>query len=333
MANESGGKKRSRLGYGSTYQKESRETGGTKKGAIDSVLGGQVWKITPDKGEKPQNPCLWMQAGVVDFKSCNNYYDCTSCKYDQGMAMQVAKGKRISWQQAMAKRPSMERLCRHTLTERIGTRVCAYDYQCKTCDFDQFFEDVLTPKTMSHPHAVHRVKGFSVPEDYYFHEGHAWARIESGGSLRVGLDDFALKVLGRADALDLPLMGNELNPGKPGWGLKRKDNLADVLAPVGGVILEVNDDIRKRPELANDEPYGQGWLFLLHTPDIKKSVKDLMVNTASFDWINQEVEGLEAMVESVAGPLAADGGFMTEDVYGNVPQIGWENLTKRFLKT
>ena len=96
--------------------------------------------------------------------------------------------------------------------------------------------------------------------------------------------------------------------------------------------MEVNSAVREHPELANDEPYGDGWLFLLHTPDIKKSVKDLMTDTASFDWINKEVEKLEAMVESVAGPLAADGGFI-EDVFGNIPELGWANLTKAFLKT
>ena len=97
--------------------------------------------------------------------------------------------------------------------------------------------------------------------------------------------------------------------------------------------MEVNSDVRQHPQLANDEPYGGGWLFLLHTRDIKKSVKDLMTDADSFNWINAEVDKLEAMVEKVAGPLAADGGFIKEDVYGNIPEIGWGSLTKTFLKT
>ena len=215
-------KKRSQLGYGSIYRKSSVKKDKTSAAGIDTVLGGQVWKVTPDKDAQSKNPCLWMKAGVVEFKNCNNYYDCTSCKYDQGMMMQVKKGNRISWQHAMAKKTGLERACRHSLTQRIGKRVCAYDYQCRTCDFDQFFEDVLSPKTHSIPQTIQRIKGFNVPGDYYFHNGHTWATIESGGYIRIGLDDFALKVLGKADALDLPLMGKELNPDKPGWGLRRK---------------------------------------------------------------------------------------------------------------
>jgi glycine cleavage system H lipoate-binding protein len=300
---------------------------------IEAVLGGQVWKVKPDKKAKTANPCVWMQAGAVNFKNCNNFYDCTTCKYDVGMGRRVQQGEQISWQDAMRMRPAMDRICRHSLTHRIEKRACAYDYQCGTCDFDQFFEDVWTTKSKSTPFEMEHVKGFDVPLDYYFHNGHAWARIESGGYLRVGLDDFALKLLGKADALDLPLMGKELDQNSVGWGLKRGNNLADVLSPVDGVIVEVNAQVRENPEAANREPYGDGWLFMVRTPDIKGTVKNLMADTSSVDWMGTEVGRLEAMVEEVAGPLAADGGVFQEDIYGNLPQLGWKDLTHTFLKT
>ncbi|MFC1886672.1 hypothetical protein ACFLZM_06425, partial [Thermodesulfobacteriota bacterium] len=223
MAETTREKKRSRLGYGSSYRKGGRQDG-KDKNEIATVLGGQVWMVKPDKKAGTSNPCLWMQTGVTAFKNCNNFYDCTTCKYDVGMLQMVAKGKQISWQDAMRKRPDLDRVCRHSLTNRIARRTCAYDYQCATCDFDQFFEDVLSPRTRSLPGDMQSVKGFDVPMGYYFHNGHTWARIESGGQLRIGLDDFALKLLGKADALDLPLMGKELTIDKAGWGLKRKEN-------------------------------------------------------------------------------------------------------------
>ncbi|MCG6911810.1 MAG: glycine cleavage system protein H [Deltaproteobacteria bacterium] len=324
--------RRNRVGYGSTYTKGNGRDLGRGDG-ISTVLGGQVWKIKPDKKAREANPCLWMQAGVVAFKGCNNYYDCTSCKYDQGMCKQVNSGKQISWQNAMRRKPEMERICRHSLTKRIGNRVCAYDYQCASCDFDQYFEDVWSTKTKSLPGAFQQVKGFEVPKEYYFHNGHAWARIESGGNIRVGLDDFSLKLLGRADALDLPLMGKELDQGKVGWGLKRKDNLADVLSPIGGVIVEVNSQVREKPALANDEPYGDGWLFVVRNPNIKGAVKPLLTETDALSWMGQEVDTLEKMVEEAVGPLAADGGFFEEDIYGNARKLDWHNLTRTFLKT
>jgi len=332
MADKKQADRRSHVGMGSTYRKGSALDLASKQ-EIGSVMGGQVWLVKPDKKAKAANPCLWMQAGVVKFKNCDNYYDCTTCKYDHAMGQKAAKGKQMNWQQAMKLRPDMDRVCRHSLTNRIETRICAYDYECATCDFDQFFEDVWTTKSKSLPFEVQRVKGFDVPMGYYFHDGHAWARIESGGCIRIGLDDFALKVLGEADALDLPLMGKELDQGKIGWGLKRKDNCADVLSPIDGVIVEVNSEIREKPDMANREPYGGGWLFMVRTPDVKATIGKLMADQQSLTWMNREVSNLETMIEDVAGPLAADGGYLVNDIYGNLPDIGWNNLTKAFLKT
>ena len=332
MADKSKENRRSSVGFGSTYRQGKGKDLGSQQ-EIGSVVGGQVWLVKPDKKAKASNPCLWMQAGVVKFKNCDNYYDCTTCQYDHAMESKAAKGKQPTWQSAMRRLPDMDRVCRHSLTNRIDRRACAYDYQCGKCDFDQFFEDVWTTKSKSLPAEVQNVKGFDVPMGFYFHNGHAWARIESGGSIRIGLDDFALKVLGKADALDLPLMGKELDQGKAGWGLRRKDNQADVLSPIDGVIVEVNSQLREKPDIANREPYGNGWLFMVRTPDVKATMSQLMIDQSSLSWMNEEVANLEGMIEEVAGPLAADGGYLAEDIYGNLPDLGWKNLTSKFLKT
>jgi len=332
MTGKGNGNARSQIGYGSSYRRGSRSDMKQEAG-IGSVLGGQVWMIKPDKQAQADNPCLWMQAGVVKFKSCNNFYDCTTCKYDHAMQAKAEKGKQISWQDAMRRRPALERVCRHTLTQRISHRACAYDFRCEKCDFDQYFEDILSAKTKSDPTWMTTVKGFDVPRHYHFHNGHTWARIESGGFMRIGLDDFSLKVFGQADGFELPLMGKELNHGEIGWGLKRRDNLADVRAPINGVITEVNARVMEDPGLANREPYGDGWLFLVRTPDIKAAAKKLIGDTESVNWISGEVDVLEEMVTEVAGPLAADGGTFGPDIYGNLPGLDWRKLTQTFLKT
>ena len=286
-----------------------------------------------DKKRLSTNPCLWMQAGVVTSKTCSNFYDCNTCKYDEGMRNQAEKGKQLSWQDAMRRKPGLERVCRHTLTGRIEKRTCAYNYECSTCDFDQFFEDVWATKTGAQPQDMHNIKGFHVPSGFRFHRGHTWAHMESGGVIRVGMDDFSVKLLGKADAFDLPLMGKEISQGKVGWGLKRDANMADVLSPVGGVIVEVNSKLREKPAMASQEPYGAGWLFVIRNQDTKMPLQALMDDTLSLNWMAAEVGKLEGMIESVAGPLAADGGYIAEDIYGNLPALGWKNLTKTFLKT
>jgi len=99
------------------------------------------------------------------------------------------------------------------------------------------------------------------------------------------------------------------------------------------VIVEANAKLREKPVMANQEPYGEGWLFAVRNQDTKGTFKKLMDDTVSLDWMAAEVGRLESMIESVAGPLAADGGYIVEDIYGTLPALGWKNLTKTFLKT
>ena len=85
--------------------------------------------------------------------------------------------------------------------------------------------------------------------------------------------------------------------------------------------------------MINQDPYGDGWLFMVRTPNIKATMGKLLTEQSSLNWMNTEVKNLESMIEDVAGPLAADGGYLADDIYGNLPDLGWKNLTKTFLKT
>lgn len=296
--------------------------------SMENVKSNNIWKAAKDDND---HPCIWMQAGIAKKKSCNNFFDCTNCRYDASMNKMAKAGKHLSWQDALRNRDSRDRTCRHTLTGRTGTRICPMNYNCGRCDFDQCFEDTLGPKTGHSTMFMSSIKGFDMAGGYYYHGGHTWASIDSGGFIRIGLDDFSFKVLGGPDAFDLPLTGQELNRGRAGWGLKRKENLADILSPVSGVITEVNSRARKSPEVSKNDPYGNGWLFAVHNSDIKESVKDLMADSDSMEWLGQEVDLLENMIEKVAGPLSADGGLLVPDVFGNLPALGWNNLTNTFL--
>lgn len=278
-------------------------------------------------------PCIWMQSGVVSKKYCTSHYDCATCRYDAAMGAQAAAGRHLSWQDALRRKESFSRTCRHALTHRSAVRTCPLNYNCFKCEFDQLFEDTLSPGTGHASLEMMDVKGFKLPSDFYFHDGHTWATLENGGFIRVGMDDFAFKVLGQPDGFDLPLTGQELSSGIPGWGMRRGKHFADVRSPVDGVITAVNPAVYASPDLPGKTPYQDGWLFTVHNRDIKAAVKGLMGDASSQAWMDSEVTALEEMIEHVAGPLSADGGVLTRDVYGHLPGLGWENLTRIFLGT
>ena len=71
----------------------------------------------------------------------------------------------------------------------------------------------------------------------------------------------------------------------------------------------------------------------LHCANLRQDLKNLMIGDQASEFIDQEVDRLYDVIEETAGPLAADGGYLSDDIFGNMPQIGWQKLTREFLRT
>ncbi|MCK8600912.1 glycine cleavage system protein H [Desulfoferrobacter suflitae] len=300
------------------------------------------FKAVPNGEEK----CIWMEAGVIDYKLCNHYYNCHTCSFDRAMKETADKnalarlqglppsGKKASivpWQEKMKKRQGVERKCRHTLTGRAPDRLCPYDFECHSCQFDQVLEDGMELQLPYHVSNIPQVDGYRLPESHFFHLGHSWARVEAGGRIRIGLDDFSMKLFGPADNLELPLTGEQIKFSEVGMAFKRGGKTASVLAPISGVVTAVNYETVKDPTIVKQEPYNDGWLMVLDPVDMKKNLQDLLYGKESTEWLHAEHQKLVEMVSEV-GVTYADGGVI-EDVVGSLPDLDWNRLTRSFLRT
>jgi coenzyme F420-reducing hydrogenase delta subunit/glycine cleavage system H lipoate-binding protein/NAD-dependent dihydropyrimidine dehydrogenase PreA subunit/formylmethanofuran dehydrogenase subunit D len=177
------------------------------------------------------------------------------------------------------------------------------------------------------------VFGLKVPTSRYLHRGHTWLALETGGRVRLGMDDFSQKVLGPGDAIQVPLIGEEMRRDKATLALCRQGERAGVLAPVNGVIEAVNPNILKRPGLVHDDPYGEGWLMVVAPTNLQTDLDRLVSGEGSAPWIEEESMRLLAMLESEVGPTFQSGGTIIDDVYGQYPQLGWGRLIKEFLRS
>ena len=307
-------------------------------------------KTTSAKQSKNEtfSPCIWMQAGVVRKKHCRLRYECTACRYDrmlqrtadanQRMKAQgvLPTGKRaaiVSWREKLKEQPQWKRPCLHHMKQRIEFRACTNDYSCSDCDFDQYFNDQFTVFATVNPVDLVDVEGFKIPQGYYLHRGHSWIKIEEENAVRVGLDEFTLRLLGPFDSIEAPLIGKTLQQGRPDITLRRGDKTARLLSPVSGVVTAANIGLRQDGRVECKDAYAQGWVVRAHSKDLRRDMKKLMIGDESTSFLRSEVEQLTAIIEETAGPLAADGGYLGDDLYGKLPQLGWNRLAKKFLRT
>ncbi|MBU1398966.1 MAG: hypothetical protein KKE00_05900, partial [Proteobacteria bacterium] len=90
---------------------------------------------------------------------------------------------------------------------------------------------------------------------------------------------------------------------------------------------------REEGSLANKNPYTDGWFVRLHSESLRNELKDLYIGTESKEFMEKEIGHLYNVIEESGELLNTDGGYLGEDIYGKMPQIGWERLTRLFLHT
>ena len=298
------------------------------------------------KASAGQDRCIWEQAGVVHRKICTIDYNCPACRFD-GALQRIAAGNRenrdagkpagdrrgriVSWADKLRERPLLQRPCIHHMKGRIGFRACTNDYRCSNCDFDQFFNDQFTVHAVVRPVEVLDIDGVKAPQGYYLHPGHAWAKVEDGSAVRIGMDDFILRVLGPPDRIEMPLIGKAVEQGQPGIVFHRGGRSASLRLPVGGVVTAINTRLLDAGDLARQDPYSEGWVLQVHAQNLRDDLKNLMIREETRDFLKNEIDRLYGVIEETAGPLAADGGQLGDDIYGNLPGVGWDRLVALFL--
>ncbi|MUV58801.1 glycine cleavage system H protein [Halogeometricum rufum] len=107
---------------------------------------------------------------------------------------------------------------------------------------------------------------FEVPEDRKYLESHEYATTE-GDTATVGVTDFAQDELGDVVFVELPAEGDEVTQGEEFGVVESIKAVSDLYSPVTGTVVAVNEELFDRPELVNEDPYGEGWMLEVEVAD------------------------------------------------------------------
>jgi glycine cleavage system H lipoate-binding protein len=303
-----------------------------------------ILNIRPDPPEEKPD-CIWKIAGVVRQRACNNEFICHECRFNHalereanrnddmkrmGKMPQGRRGRIVHWRRRMMSLPVGRRPCLHHLRDRIQYRPCTNAYRCADCEFNQYFLDQHTVHAVMKPVSLMRISGFGLPQGVYLDRSHVWMKMEESQMVRIGLDDFAFRLLGPPDRLVPPLIGKMFRRGDAVIHLHRDNYHVDIPVPVTGVVTDINPRIAEDSQVAFSDPYGDGWIMRMHVRDIRSDLKHLLLGEDAAAHFQSDIDRLYEDIEDVM-PLAADGGYLGKDVYGSLPELGWQQLVGRYI--
>ena len=113
------------------------------------------------------------------------------------------------------------------------------------------------------------------PQELHYTESHEWVRIENDDTILVGITDHAQQQLGDLVFVELPNVETEVGKGDDLVVLESVKTAADVYAAVSGEVVEVNTQLEDKPDLINEDPYGNGWIYRIKPTDMSE-IDELM---------------------------------------------------------
>ncbi len=295
---------------------------------------------------KPQS-CVWSQGRLDMNKLCDKSHRCDECPLDSALKDAAEKNRtarrqgkipltpngRIAYTRERLKMlPDGERPCLLYANGLIDYKLCCSNYECVFCEFDRYFTEQYQVHAVVRPLDIMNIRGFRLPQGYYYHLGHTWVRIEEKAEVCVGIDDFALRLIGSIDGFELPFVGHEIQQGQDVFHVYRRNQKMALQMPVSGIVSAINLAAKEKSALVIDDPYASGWLFKVQTSNLRQDLKNLTIGSESVDWLNREIDRLNHEVASIGEP-PSNGATGNNEVPGPPWPIDWERLGRLFLHT
>jgi glycine cleavage system H protein len=128
------------------------------------------------------------------------------------------------------------------------------------------------------------VQGYHIPDDLKYTKEHEWAR-EEGGTVRVGITDYAAKTLNDVVYVTPPKTNSAVVQMKSMGTVESIKAVSEVYSPISGTVTKVNAELDTHPELVNKSPYGEGWLVEVKPSNFASERKSLMDAKAYADYL------------------------------------------------
>lgn len=226
-------------------------------------------------------------------------------------ALAAGRAGDIRWHADFHDLPARDRVCRHVLTGELKRRECPHAFDCRQCETHA---QLIAKQSLAQPaECEEEIFGMSFPLDRLYHRGHAWAHPEPDGTVTVGLDDLASRLVGVPDNVNLPAAGARLHTNGTAFHVKKRGADVRVLSPVDGEVVETGGPergwyLRVKPA-ATGEP---AFRHLLRGAEVKP-------------WLLREMERLQlALSAEGAAPTLADGGVPVADIAASYPDADWD---------
>ena len=131
---------------------------------------------------------------------------------------------------------------------------------------------------------------FAIPGGVFISKGHCWASMEQDGNARVGIDDFAKKLIGKINSIEFPNLGMIVKAGQPLFTIKQENKTITFNSPISGKVIKINKPLQYDVELLNVTPYDSNWVCIIDAENLDTELKELKIGKTAVSLYQDDIE-------------------------------------------
>ncbi len=176
---------------------------------------------------------------------------------------------------------------------------------------------------------------FVLPGGVFISPGHVWANVTVPGLVRVGVDDFARKMIGRIDAIEFPDRGRQVKKGEPLFYIVQNGRKAAFKSPITGKVHLVNVELAHNLAWLEKQPYDKGWICSLKPLQLADELEQLKIGEKAAAWYRQEIQRVRQLLVAENGnghtQELAELGQLVEGQLEETDERTWTRFAETFL--
>jgi CheY-like chemotaxis protein/glycine cleavage system H lipoate-binding protein len=176
---------------------------------------------------------------------------------------------------------------------------------------------------------------FAIPGGVFISQGHCWVSMEQNGNVKVGIDDFAKKLIGKIDSIEFPNLGMVVKTGQPLFTIKQGNKSITFNSPVSGKVIKLNKPLQYDIELLNVTPYDSNWVCELDAENIDTELKDLKIGKTAVSLYQDDIEHFVELRKKSLKPVKEGEYENGEIYYGELEALddaNWNKVSAEFFK-
>jgi len=176
---------------------------------------------------------------------------------------------------------------------------------------------------------------FQIPGGVFISEGHCWANVNEEGTVKVGLDDFAKKIIGKIDSIGLPNLGMVVKKGQSLFTINQGQKSISFKSPISGKVKELNKFINQELESLNMTPYDINWVCEIDADELDSELPSLKIGKAAVSFYQDDIERLQELKKKMRTGKEVElepNGVIFAGEMEKLDDINWRRFAEQFFE-